>query len=381
MRIAAESTIAACERALAEIERSGEKESLKLPTNIKHLAGGGEANLAQVIITWAQHVRTRKLETYISDLGDDQVKKFTRRLPGMVAALCADTISDVGGHQSISEKTQVAALSRLDVLQGSRPKAAYRGSAAEVLCADHLGRNAPYLLYRSDSSGDTKLRSREQYRDLANWLLKTTIPKTYRQQFDTEAARAIGGMLYEIFQNTEDHALVDSNGDVLDISFRGIKTDHLSVRPEALKDIVEDFEPLASYCKTLRPPNDATHTQLFELSVFDSGPGFAVSWTGKELNELSDEQEETAVRECFGKGSAKGESRFGQGLPHVMRILQRQGGFLRLRTGRLSLFADFSMPEQKADSLQAIRRWDPVVDSSLAPVAGSLITIMLPLRR
>lgn len=91
------------------------------------------------------------------------------------------------------------------------------------------------------------------------------------------------------------------------------------------------------------------------------------------------EDEERAVRACFGKGSAKGQSRFGEGLPHVLRLLRRQKGFLRLRTGRLSFFIDFSNEAQDADDM--LRRYQQADLAALAPVAGTLLTILIPIQR
>lgn len=378
MRIPSQSTIIASERALLALAADFGDESLILPKNIKHLAGGAEAALTQAIVTWAQRSEARRLETYIST--PDQVEEFVRRLPGLVAALCADEAVALGGDASLMPLLTSAALTRLKHLQGSRPKAGYRGSSAEIVCADHLGWDAPYLLYLPDHRGGSKLRSRENFRDLAYWLLIGAVPREYHGLFDAEAGEALGGMLFEIFKNTQDHALADIYGNVLDISIRAIKTNHHAITPEGMQRIVEEFEPLANYCDTLAPPEGGHQTHLFELSVLDSGPGFASTWTGLPIEELSLEQEETAVRECFGRGSAKGESRFGEGLPHVLRLLKRQQGFLRLRTGRLSLYADFSELGD-ADNAGLLRRYHAGDTPELAPVSGSLLTILIPMRR
>jgi hypothetical protein len=187
-------------------------------------------------------------------------------------------------------------------------------------------------------------------------------------------------MLFEIFKNTEDHALVDAAGNVLDVSIRAVKTNHHALLPERLENIVGDFPPLADYCTSLKPPSGAAHVHLFELSILDSGPGFAVTWTGLPHEQMNLEQEENATRACFSRGSAKGEDRFGEGLPHVLRLLRRQQGFLRLRTGRLSFFVDFSQ-ETKEIETAVLRRYDPPSGPGLAPAAGSLITILIPMRR
>lgn len=378
MLIPARSTIPASERALRQLDRSGRDEPLRLPTNIRHVIGGAEAMLAQVIVTWAQRNTNPKLETFISSAA--QIDDFVRRLPGLVAALCASEAVGAPPTHSIFDDLRSSALARLSRLQGRQPTQGYRGSSAEILCADHLGQSAPYLLYTSDQRGGSRLRPRENFRELARWLLESAIPKEYRPSMDVEATDAIGAMIFEIFKNTEDHALVDAAGNLLGISIRAIKTNHHAIKPDALGRIVEEFKPLATYCESLTPPQGVARTHLFELSILDSGPGFAVTWTGRPLDQLSHEEEEIAVRACFGRGSAKRQSHFGEGLPHVLRLLGRQGGFLRLRTGRLSFYIDFSA-EDTVDSAAALRRYAADDAVELAPASGSLLTILIPMRR
>jgi hypothetical protein len=224
------------------------------------------------------------------------------------------------------------------------------------------------------------LRPRENFRDLARWLLHGAIPQEYRASIDLEAADAIGAMLFEIFKNTEDHALGDATGNLLDISIRAIKTNHHAITLDDLGRIAQGFRPLATYCETLTPPEGAAQTHLFELSILDSGPGFAVTWTGRPLDQLSLEEEERAVRACFGRGSAKRQSHFGEGLPHVLRLLRRQRGFLRLRTGRLSFYIDFSA-RHEPEEVAPLRRHELDLAHGLSPVSGSLLTILVPMRR
>lgn len=377
VRISAQSTIAASERALDSLARARTGEPLRLPSNIRHLAGGAEAALTQVIITWAQQHRHAALETFLESPA--QIHDFVRRLPGLVAGLCAKEAIGLGQSGSIVSVLRHAALVRLDQLQSERPKQGYRGASAEIVCADHLGRDEPYLLYLTNPHSGSGLRPRENFRDLASWLLRGAIRGSYLDHVPTDAAEAIGSMLFEIFKNTEDHALTNLAGDLLDVSIRAIKTNHHAIAPNQLARIVGEYAPLASYCEALTVPQGAVHTHLFELSVLDSGPGFAATWTGTALRDLSIDQEESAVRACFGKGSAKGPSRFGEGLPHVLRLLRRQKGFLRLRTGRLSFYIDFSDEAHATDSI--LRRHDQADLPALAPVAGSLLTILIPMQR
>ncbi len=245
-----------------------------------------------------------------------------------------------------------------------------------------MGLDAPYLLYQSTPNGTSRLRPRENFRDLARWLLSNSIQESFLEQMDLpETADAIGSMLFEMFKNTEDHALADIEGNVLDISIRAIKTNHHALLPERLESIVGEFPPLAGYCASLTAPAGAAQVQLFELSVLDSGPGFAATWSRRSYEQMDLAEEEVATRACFGRGSAKGQDRFGEGLPHVLRLLRRQKGFLRLRSGRLSFFIDFSKDVLSGSDSEALERFDWPGGQKMARAAGSLLSILIPLRR
>lgn len=354
-------------------------EPLQVPTTMRHLAAGGEVSVAQLIVSWAQKA-SGVVRTYIDGDAVGQIEDFTRRLHGLVAALCAESILDVR-QRDITGAVRDAALARLSALQGRRPMQGFRGPSAEVVCADHLGLGAPYLLYERLPPGGYGLRSRRDFGALGAWLIRKTFPDQYMQSMDSALPDAIAGLLFELTANTEDHGRVGVNGDLLRKSIRLIKTRHWGMTPASLAGMTADFEPMARYTDTLSPPKGAVQANLFELSVLDSGPGFACSWTGRSLDSMSLEEEEVAVRACFGDGTSKNHDRFGQGLQHVTRLLQAERGFLRLRTGRLSFFVDYSELGADLNGPAALRRWHPEGWPHLAPVAGSLLTVLLPMRR
>ena len=66
----------------------------------------------------------------------------------------------------------------------------------------------------------------------------------------------------------------------------------------------------------------------------------------------------------------------------MLRLLRRQRGFLRLRTGRLSFYVDLAA--DWADSAElgtALRLHEKGTGPEHARVAGSLLTILVPMRR
>ena len=83
--------------------------------------------------------------------------------------------------------------------------------------------------------------------------------------------------------------------------------------------------------------------QLIRCRYSIPEPGYAASITGRSLASLTLEEEARAVRDCFMKhATRKEQARSGLGLCNVVDILRDHGGFLRLRTGRQSLYADLA---------------------------------------
>jgi hypothetical protein len=90
-----------------------------------------------------------------------------------------------------------------------------------------------------------------------------------------------------------------------------------------------------------------------------------------------------AVIDCFKKNAtSKRHGDYGQGLPLVIKLLREKRGFLRLRTGRLSLYEDYSRPVGDPDSppdLQGGYLPDKSV-RTLSRVEGTLVTLLVPLQ-
>lgn len=160
MQIPAQSNIPAIEDALLALASAPEGVPLKLPSNLRHLAGGAESALMQFIVTWAQRNPGASLQTYIDT--SEQIDAFVRRLPGLVAALCADAAVGRQGSDAIHGPLRGAAVARLNRLQSQKPKDAFRGPSVEILCADHLGKDAPFLLYSPDTRGTVSMLTKSQ---------------------------------------------------------------------------------------------------------------------------------------------------------------------------------------------------------------------------
>jgi len=238
--------------------------------------------------------------------------------------------------------------------------------------------SAPQMLYNLDDEGVPVLSGRSSFLELARLIVKTTMPGVSISRAEVSA---IGGTLYELFRNTEEHARYNERGDRIKLSLRGIQAKLHAMDHKALQDIVSGSKPLKAYASKLETmPNSSARAKLAEISVFDSGPGFAAKWLGKPLSEISTDEELHAIQNCFAKhASSKSISSAGLGLPHVVEILRRRGGFLRLRTGKQSLYYDFlNSADSVFDTFPALKFWRPELPTH-APAVGSLLTILIPI--
>jgi len=378
MQIPTEPTILLIERLLDGLAGEQLDRTMIIPVGLRHLAAGTEATLVQAMVTWASAQRRPKLS--LNTTGDAQLENFSRTLSGMSAALLSEEAVDVSGT-SVFGALRKLALERLDGIQGENARAMSRGRQIEIVCADHLNRSAPVSLYITSADGSAKLKSRSGFNQLAKSIEEAIVPAQYREDLDRDFMPALADALYELFRNTEDHARRDENGNAIPRSLRGLQARLHSITPEALQAMVSTSRPLAAYCDRLEPARQGkAYVELVEISVFDAGPGFAPRWLGRPFSQISFDDERMAVIDCFARhASSKTATGSGQGLSNVIEVLRQRDGFLRLRTGRQSLYADLARGRhQPFDAPAELLDWRSS-RPPMAPVTGSLLTLLMPL--
>jgi len=377
MRVDKEQTIGKSEYYLSNLAGAATDYTLTVPKHMAAAAAGGEASLVQFLLTWAQGARTHARLHLTPEYAE--LSEYTRELFGLILALVADDARTVDGKTEISELLREAGLVTLRRSQSLRPRGALKGPQIVILCADSLNSPASALLHDPDGKGQAKLKSAAAYDEVASAMLEATLQQN--QQIGAELVRAISGAVYELFRNTEEHGKLDQLGNVVRRSIRGIHARRHELSPESLVRMAEESPPVADYCRSLPTVHvAAAHVQLLEISVFDAGAGYASRFKGKPLAAMSAEDELAAVHECFAKHSTvKSDEGAGLGLCNLISILRRRSGFLRVRTGRYSLYADLSGEKDRAyGEPPELKHWRR--HSRLLPeTAGSLITFFIPI--
>lgn len=381
-------TIAACEEYLGQIEQ-GTDGRLLLASNLKYAHCGGAAALLQVINTWSRatsETNSVLLTHAQAPHAEQTIANLVETLPGLVSVLMSAQVVARDGETSMLTTAYEDARQRIEAMDEGRYRETARGTATTLLCADQTTKRALQPFYHSTANGGAHLRGESDFVDLAGDLMATALGDARKHDFEFRDVEAVGVMLRELFANTHYHARTDALRRPYRRSVRGV---HFA--QHALEDgdkVAGGFRPLAAYLESvLAKPRRAARAKLLEISVFDSGPGYAARAEGRPIEEeVSIEREYELVRDCLLRNvSTRKQEGAGIGLPRMLSRLKGREGFLRLRTGRLSLFKSF-VGAQDSVLGEADYELDDAGNADVgftrhAHAAGAVVTLLIPIGR
>lgn len=390
LKIETEMTIDDFETGLRDILRG--EPLLSLPTRINANAVGSSASLIQLIVTWARSAPgSAALRLHATNPASAALRTFARTPWGLTALNMANRIQLVSGQPIERREALLPARSFVEAMHNGllEELRSINKTTIPVMCLDNAELRRPRRLY---DQGTGKVLDRTAFEDLAAASLREL-----RSQKDclvtSEFLQAVGSLLHEAFQNTDEHAQADFLGNHYRRSVRGILFSYQYVKLSKFQEMAGTSAPLLDYFQAWKPAHeDAKHGQFFEISIFDSGSGLAQNWLGKrgEIERSIVEspipiaREYAAVLECLRKGgTTKLRDTRGNGLYRVMQAVKRAGGFIRIRSGRLSLIKAFALEvgsRPSPDDTQVVdMRTGGVPERQLAWADGTVITVMLPM--
>jgi len=390
LRIKREFSLDELEQGLDAIAR-GETE-LQLPHTLKTNAAGTELALIQLIITWARTAGSASRLRLHSAGTDEAIQRaFARTVFGLVALNLGQSAVDRSGGEL--DRFALLTLARdFVVTMAERPVEALREfdkSAMPFVCIDNA-RNyrRPARLY---VPGTDRVRDRADFASLVKSCAQL-LPLSRRAELGV-ILDAAASLLSEAFHNTHDHAQTDYRGDVLRRSVRGFVVGFQYVKLDALAAAGGQSPPLQAYYRAWHPrAPSAQYAQFLELGVFDSGPGLARRWLSADraLAERLPEgidlaAEYQAVTSCLAKGATtKRNHTSGNGLFRIMQVVKRTGGFIRVRTGNMSLIRCFDegATPLTPDDLRLVDLTEPSgVPRPRAWAEGTTLSVLLPMNR
>ena len=378
IRIPAVASISSCEQALRQLARVQRGPChLVAPTNFKHTSFGAEISWVQFLLTWAKKYKTCRLSTFAEEPKDLQIEKFTKQLIGIVASLCASEVRSHTNNSLLTDYYKGLAIERLDKLQEQRPNDHTKGQKIDVIAYDDLGRDTPKSLYPRQIDGHRELGDRPYYVRAAPRLIKAILPLEKGITSDPDTDKAVGNLLYETFRNTEDHAKRDIIGNSFQHSYRIMQASFTTGIQEKLIEATQGVDPLQQYIRKFRTTNGKSQLTFLSLSVLDSGPGFAQTLTMTPLEKLGISEELQATLRCFTAATRRNRPEYGKGLELVRAFLRKKRGFLRLRTGRVSLYYDGVLDTNLNEPIP-LKLWALTEQPQGTPVEGSLVSMHIP---
>lgn len=195
-------------------------------------------------------------------------------------------------------------------------------------------------------------------------------------------------ILWELMRNTHEHAIKDHLNLVnLSPNTRGV---YFRIQRSSKRNFIKAAKThrgLVNYYENALEEGD---NFMLEVSVFDSGPGLVKRFLGaKWEDDLNIREDINTIKKCLIKGqtsvvTSKGASK-GFGLDHVLKLLNKKRGFLKLRTGRASLYRDLiQAPYLETQNLSEVvlNDWTSSSNSTyvnMNSTEGTMITMVYPI--
>jgi hypothetical protein len=257
------------------------------------------------------------------------------------------------------------------------------GRGAILTCFS--GAKNEFLLPLYERSNFDGVRGIGDFENLTQRLIAVCDPSVLRNMPAT-FIQSLALLIRELFENTNDHASTDEFGRKYSWSYpnvRGILAKYISFSPHE-KNVMESFDDVPHrlfFQKAMLNYSASKTIDFLELAVIDCGPGIAKRWLShvrphENIDDISIDEEEKLVKETFELGkTSKPINGTGVGLYTVIKSLVLLKALLRLRTGRLCLYQDFS---GGAASTFEPRHWLNE-RKELARTVGTSYSILIPL--
>lgn len=365
--------------------------ALGLPRSISHAGGLGRSiSLAQMIATWADTTSQRQVRTTLTSDRSDEHQRFVSRLHGLAAAYFANAIMAADGETNLKRPLLAAATPRIVAMANRDFLGTARGRLAELVFvhgARHQFHSAAYQREPHEADlkdpqlhGNLIVSPREMNALISNVLAALNLPRrdfTRIAPLLDNSLLPLGHLLHEAFRNTAEHAYLDIQGRLPPRGLRCILIATHHARPAELEAtaLVSATHPeVDAYFRQLRARASRRQRELvfvLELSVLDTGPGFAETIGVPTLSDASDDPDR--VIHCFRDHvSSKPGPNSGLGLGRILAHVRSLDGFLRIRTSTTEAFFSSLTPESNCHPL-------PHVAGGLPKATGTALTISVPL--
>jgi len=383
-----ELTIDECERFVDGLKLSSNLETLHLPVEASKSLFGGMAAAIQAVNTWARLSESREIalggnaegvEKYVDDV---LVKPHK-----FCAAMYARRISVIGSPVDIRSHINEAAKLAVE-RQGSSQHGQQRGALCWFVFVAPRPPGFDKNFYIQPPGEKPQPRKMAQIENIVRSMVEKSVSVLgATQSLSDDDTFSLSRIFFELFMNTHEHgSRGPSKSNWIKPGQRVLYSNGINLTDRAVENR-EDERGLSEYLQSQLSAGEQRNRYV-EISIIDSGLGYFARWCADSEMDVSDkslEYEYSIVKKCFGARQTSSDSTTkGLGLPVVMDRLTRLKGFIRIRSGRLSLYRDFISQPFKSDDLCDFSDWmsgRPANEhlTELSPMAGVSVTFLIPL--
>jgi hypothetical protein len=335
-----------------------------------------DAARLQFLATWGRLAADRNLRFHGANKRTAVLEELCSYAPGIAALRLCDGVF-VGDDLARRREALGPAIEKMIATDQLKWAEIIKGRTIDFTCVS--GSKVQYLRPLFTERNQRAVKRKEGMYLLLT-ALSDFIAQSDAEHIPREFLKSCAVFASELMKNTQEHATRDHLGQPYLEHVEGLI---LSWDEMASESYAADFnshpELLDFWMREQVPVRDGASTALrcLQLSFFDTGPGFASRATGKPILALSIEQEREAVFASLSKNATtKSEIGAGNGIPEVLEALRLIGGLMTIRSGRLRLFKSFKPGE--VGNIFEFSDWS---NTSLAPVAGTVVSLILPIRR
>lgn len=383
LRVKSRISLVQLEEKFSELDSLSTEESLGLP---KHLSFGGafgiSSALSQYVAKWSRLEQAGHLQFAKTPGTQSEFSEVSSYPHCLISMFMSRRLSDSSGEQDRLKVLRDAAPI-VDAMNSYRYKETLKGGGAFLACFS--GTRSEFLrpLYEYPTL-ENGLRSTSDFQILTRDILEASYSGSAREALDSQI-ECIASVIYELIENTNDHAVRDEFGKLYDFEYpnvRGILAKKIDIRKSGNAQALHSDERTALWTVRDLMTREGGSRSYLEISVFDYGIGIAKTrllYEGKvaSLNDVPFEKEESIVKQAFQLGNTtKAKGGTGVGLDTVVKCLTELGATLRLRTGRICYWQDFSKPTAGFNPLHFIKN-----KPMLSEAPGTLYTFLIPLKK
>lgn len=340
-----------------------------------------DAAVLQVLITWARLSPSSRLKLSSRNQGvamERMLEESCDYAVGIAALAIAPTIL-VDGLEIPRSTSLASASTRMDNAFEGKYDELVKGRCVDLLCVSGAKRQFIKPLFAGPSAD--RLKDKYSLKTTVRGLAMKAHPRAAEFLSDSVIS-ALATLTHELFENTQDHATSNLDRVPYRRHVEGLFVSNVSWSDSAASSDFFSNAPLRDYWATLADLQSTSRDGISGIcfSFIDSGPGMAARMSGKEHFRMEIDEERKSLLSCLNmRATTKAESSAGGGLTEVLTELSELNGLVRIRSGRLSIFKVFAPGTAPQLPHEGFQNWFES-QASLAAVAGTLISIFIPLQ-